>query len=652
MKIHKLTASFGKLNHDTIEFNDGLNVVYAPNESGKSTWCAFIRAMLYGVDSAERAKTGYLPDKIKYAPWSGAPMEGTMELTSGGKNITLTRLTKTKSGPMRELSAVYTGTNTSVPGLDGADVGELLTGVPKEVFRRSAFVEQGGLAVTGSPELERRIAAIVTTGEEGMSYSEADERLRAWQRKRRYNRRGELPVLEEQIVSAKRGAENVEGAASERENVHRQLMSADARCALLEEAVAEGRKKCRRDALDNLTKSRSEMNRATDEYNELYTRARADRAALDHCTLGDRAPENVIEEVRDDKSKSLKLKSAAEARMPHTGFIFCLMIAAIAIAALVLSGFRNTAILIVGLMAALGGFIGAALCMRSYRLKRARAAEKARDRLAILAKYNATSEQGIDDALEEFRGLYSACATSEQEAAKAREKLEAAQKCQAELESTTLSDLDFSNGGSEAARLGHELNDAKRERERLSAELARLDGGMEALGDPVIIRSSIDTMEAERNEIQKEYDAISLAVEVLREADGELQSRFSPELGRKAAEYMSLMTNGKYDTLLINRDFTARAGTTDGSPAREAEYLSGGTLDLLYLAVRLAVCELALPEGEKCPLILDDVLVNFDPMREKQAVKLLTEIAKERQVILFTCKNAEDSRTAVAGSGD
>lgn len=86
MKIHKLTASFGKLNHDTIEFNDGLNVVYAPNESGKSTWCAFIRAMLYGVDSAERAKTGYLPDKIKYAPWSGAPMEGTMELTSGEKH--------------------------------------------------------------------------------------------------------------------------------------------------------------------------------------------------------------------------------------------------------------------------------------------------------------------------------------------------------------------------------------------------------------------------------------------------------------------------------------------------------------------------------------------------------------------------------------
>ena len=59
---------------------------------------------------------------------------------------------------------------------------------------------------------------------------------------------------------------------------------------------------------------------------------------------------------------------------------------------------------------------------------------------------------------------------------------------------------------------------------------------------------------------------------------------------------------------------------------------------MLYLAVRLAVCELALPEGESCPLILDDALVNLDDERLEQAMKLLGEIAKQRQVILFTCR--------------
>ena len=55
MKINKMTASFGKLENESIAFHDGLNVVCAPNESGKSTWCAFIKSMLYGVDSSERA---------------------------------------------------------------------------------------------------------------------------------------------------------------------------------------------------------------------------------------------------------------------------------------------------------------------------------------------------------------------------------------------------------------------------------------------------------------------------------------------------------------------------------------------------------------------------------------------------------------------
>ena len=90
--------------------------------------------------------------------------------------------------------------------------------------------------------------------------------------------------------------------------------------------------------------------------------------------------------------------------------------------------------------------------------------------------------------------------------------------------------------------------------------------------------------------------------------------------------------------MLINRDFSARTRTSDDSIARDSGYLSAGTLDLMYLAVRLAVCRLALPEGENCPLIIDDALVNLDESRQEQAMELLKQIARERQVILFTCR--------------
>ena len=74
MIIKKMTAHFGALEGKSLELGRGLNVLYAPNESGKSTWCAFLRTMLYGLDTAQRARQGQQPDKVKYRPWSGAPM--------------------------------------------------------------------------------------------------------------------------------------------------------------------------------------------------------------------------------------------------------------------------------------------------------------------------------------------------------------------------------------------------------------------------------------------------------------------------------------------------------------------------------------------------------------------------------------------------
>jgi DNA repair exonuclease SbcCD ATPase subunit len=175
--IKRMSATFGTLQNEELRLGPGLNVIHAPNESGKSTWCAFLKAMLYGIDSTQRERSGQKPDKVKYAPWSGASMEGVMELESEGRNITLRRSTRNAAAPMRQFSATYTGTGEAVPWLDAGNVGERLVGVPLGVYERSAFIRQSALSMDNSPELEKRIVAMVTTGEEGVSYTEADERL-------------------------------------------------------------------------------------------------------------------------------------------------------------------------------------------------------------------------------------------------------------------------------------------------------------------------------------------------------------------------------------------------------------------------------------------------------------------------------------------
>ena len=110
MIIRHMRATFGCLSGQELSLREGLNVICAPNESGKSTWCAFVRAMLYGIDASARPKAGQQPDKLRYAPWSGAPMEGEMELLWQGRPVTLRRRTPAKNAPMRDFSATVTGT--------------------------------------------------------------------------------------------------------------------------------------------------------------------------------------------------------------------------------------------------------------------------------------------------------------------------------------------------------------------------------------------------------------------------------------------------------------------------------------------------------------------------------------------------------------
>ncbi|MBE6956069.1 MAG: hypothetical protein E7450_01270 [Ruminococcaceae bacterium] len=200
MKIKRMTATFGKLDRAELTLADGLNIIHAPNEGGKSTWCGFLRAMFYGIETSQRDKKGFLAEKNRYAPWSGAPMEGELELEWQGRDIILRRFAKGNT-PFGGFSAVYSDTQQPVPGLTGENCGQTLLGVGREVWERSAFVGQvPSLAIDGTPELEKRITALFSSGQEDVSYTDTKERLRVWLRRRKHNKTGLIPQLEEELT--------------------------------------------------------------------------------------------------------------------------------------------------------------------------------------------------------------------------------------------------------------------------------------------------------------------------------------------------------------------------------------------------------------------------------------------------------------------
>ncbi len=633
MMIKRLDATFGKLEGESLELHDGLNVISAPNESGKSTWCAFVRAMLYGVDSSERQKAGFLPDKMRFAPWSGSAMQGSMQLESGGRDITITRTTKTASAPMREFSAVYTGTSVSVEGLNGNNAGEMLTGVSRDVFRRSAFVEQGKVAVTHSAELEKRISAIVSSGDEDCSFTEADGRLRQWQRKRRFNRHGHLPELEDELSHKKQLLAELSDAAQNRENMAAELERAKQECERIEAEVIESRKVVRKEALSSLQGVRNEVNAATERHDKAAERRDSCRAALCACAIGERKPEEAKAEVKTDLENSMKLKERSERKSSPVLAIILMILCG----ALVAAGFLLPDLMIHAFVAAAVALAaGIALFIRASRRKTENY-EAAKQRRKLLAKYKAESEDDIAASIDEYLELYKNYAEAQRAEKESAEALAVVRRRQEQAESKTLTQLDFTGGDNQAAQLSRRLTEARAKCSRISAQMAEHSGRLAAMGDPLVLGSEISRMEAEYAEISAEYDAIALAIDTMRKADEDIQSRFSPALGKLAAEYMQFVTDGKYDGVMLDRDFSATVHEAGGNVPRNAEYLSAGTLDLMYLAVRLAVCSLALPESANCPLIIDDALVNFDADRRRQAMALLEKIAQERQVILFAC---------------
>ena len=138
-------------------------------------------------------------------------------------------------------------------------------------------------------------------------------------------------------------------------------------------------------------------------------------------------------------------------------------------------------------------------------------------------------------------------------------------------------------------------------------------------------------------------------MDTLTEANAQLQGRFSPELGKKSAKIFAKLTNAKYNKVLLSRELAVSAGTAEESVVHDALQLSQGTADQLYLAVRLAICDMVLPPDH--PLVLDDALTSFDDSRMEAALSYLVELSRQRQILLFTCQEREGRYLAQAFPG-
>ena len=728
-----MTATFGKLQGRTLELRDGLNILQAPNETGKSTWCAFLLSILYGINSRERDRAGFIADKNRYAPWSGAAMSGRMDCSTDLGELTLTRSTRRQASPMGEFSAVYAGTNEPVPGLTGTACGETLLGISREVFERSAFIRQNNLSISQNADLERRIAALISSGQEDTSYTEAAEALKKQLNRRRHNKTGQLPALEAELAELDR-------QLAESESLARQLAQARGEVSSL--SVREQQLQAELDQWDRWEAAR--QRRVLSDAAAAAEAAEAKAAQVREQLQKDQIPENetiarlrgaivnlettrkAVDKARAERDDAMKALLRAEAAVNESPFAGQTAEEARKSAAsvpdsapwplseLLPSIFLGALALILSIISILGMndafadaiFYGipcaiSALVIPIYknhkwqketsaflkkhgvssaaelRMQAAAYAKLCEARDTAQANANAKSaaadtlyttltsnEQGILLEVRRFAPgafdiptadrLLRACAVRRKELAEAESAArEARLRC--DLQAQQLPEADVP---------AEELPVPPRSREAVTADLEavraalaqarsgadRLTGQLHGLTPPDQLRARQAELEDQRAGLETEYSAIRLAMETLDQANTTLQNRFSPELGRRAAEIFAQLTGSRYSGVVLDRSFRLSAEPAGDPVFRDAALLSAGTLDQLYLAVRLAICDLVLPPEKEVPIVLDDALANFDDDRCAAALEFLKAAAGNRQILLFTCHSREAE--LFAGDGE
>lgn len=185
-------------------------------------------------------------------------------------------------------------------------------------------------------------------------------------------------------------------------------------------------------------------------------------------------------------------------------------------------------------------------------------------------------------------------------------------------------------------------------RDTLQAHALERSRKEEAIANKESRIRDIPTIHYELNETRKlihEYDKekriLQKAIERLKKVQKDIEEHFAPIMNEHTQKYLSILTNEHYDSIKVKKDLTFSALATTTGQLEEADFFSKGTLDQIYIAMRLGILE-TLGKTDY-PFFLDDAFTQFDEARLDSALAMLNTMATNRQVILFTCHAREQA---------
>ena len=690
-------VSFGKLQNFALELAEGINLLSAPNESGKSTIAAFLRFAFYGFADSRKKELAE-NDKKLYTPWNTPRAEGSVVVRKG---VDRYRVFRSSVGTKEtvEVTSVATGRKA----FEGEVPGVALFGVSEEVFSRTLFFRQSS-ALQGKEKdgvLAEQLQNLAVSADEQVHSRQALDKLNKAKTELKAMRGGagwiprleqECARLEHALADARRERADWEALSSDLQGLRDRLSQSRAAC---ENAEAEQRNLERWDAKQKcgqLRRIRAEADRAMEAYREAAEQTRGDRAALTGLFAQASSLDAARQRARDAEEAYARASaqketflggSQSEKGKRHGGGVFpvllaigLLLIAAGAAVTVLQVFFAGIALLLAGTAAVAIGFVvkkrDARLAaqekeraeeierqaeMQTARINDLRlASERERDSLQALEhslmegyeKAGIPAPRTFDGQLltAQLQEALAACEERDRRKAAYESAENAARIASEGIDLAALEEL--ASGASEPVRsraeVERELAFLRQQQKLLAEKEGMLRDQIVSLesrsADPALLAGKLEATERKTRECRRRYEIYEAARAGIEEAADRLKSMAAPRLGEIAGRYFSAATGGKYDGLMTDTRLSTRV--RDGGIERESEFLSAGTRDCAALSLRLALVDL-LFGGAGMPIVLDDAFGRLDDRRLEDTMRVLGSSAELHQILLLCCTDREEA---------
>lgn len=586
---------FGKFHDRTISFNDGINIIYGKNEAGKSTLHTFIRGMLFGIERG-RGRAAKNDLYTKYEPWENSgTYEGWLRLEKDGTIYRIERRFRKENKSLKVINETKGLEEEATP----AFISGLLDGLTETMYNNTISIGQLKSATEDGmvTELKNYIANMNTTGNISLNITKATAFLR---NQKRSLEAGLIPEASREFTALLAEIRNVEAEISGPEYENQLASYQNMRTQV-------------KGLIDNTQAQKKDLDeKLANGKKVLSDNGFTDRASVDAMSA---SAEKLYSEYASLKTecnkKSRKILSALTAVLGIAGLG----------AAAVLGYFNLTAYLPVCGAAAAAAvlFFIISLVIRQKDKEYHRIFDNTSAELGSLLARHLGDSAVSEDAMNAFRArmgefskLCDMVSQSETEIKKFLEDLSSLQTKQA--------------GCSEMIE----------KQQRTQWELEKK---LEHLSNCKNKAKALKRTLAENDRIHDEIVAIDLAQETMADLSSSIRDSFGLYLNKEASQYITGITGGIYDSMSIDENLNVFLNTK--TKLVPLENVSSGTMDQVYLALRLAAAKLLTSSGSGgFPLIFDDSFTQYDDERLKTALEWLAS-AYGGQIIIFTCHRRE-----------